>query len=369
MSRYISASLNYLLATPLLATLRDKIESGVKAIFSCQSSEFADYSKQCQLQHCPDTANAGGVLAKETINAMASIQCTPDAKFDQITKKLLDDKGQATKYPTDVPDELWELMVPFLVPLVRTKSGGSPQTSIRSMINGIFYHTKTGCQWALLPREFGSKTAVHEFYQKLNRMDVLAKIQALVCLYYEATNSYDFVWQSADGTLVQAPARAKMDGEEGFGRNPTDRGRKGTKLHVRCDAFGVPIAIEIEGANVHDSEVLHKNFENTIAPFENLESPLDGDPHNMCLDAAYVGEKTEEYLAEQVVFAHIRPRHEENAEKDKFPPRRWVVERLMAWLKGHRGIRTRYTCYLRNFIGDVRIATIRIIWGKIAKMI
>ena len=106
MSRYISASLNYLLASPLLATLRDKIEPGVKAIFSCQSSKFADYSKQCQLQHCPDTANTGGVLAKETINAMASIQCTPDAKFDQITRKLLDDKGQATKYPTDVPDEL-----------------------------------------------------------------------------------------------------------------------------------------------------------------------------------------------------------------------------------------------------------------------
>ena len=71
-------------------------------------------------------------------------------------------------------------------------------------------------------------------------------------LYYEAIGGYDFTWQSTDGSIVQAPARAKMNATEGFGANPTDRHRKGTKFHVRCDANGVPIAIEI--TNVHETE-------------------------------------------------------------------------------------------------------------------
>ncbi|MGY5035797.1 transposase [Streptomyces sp. 900116325] len=40
------------------------------------------------------------------------------------------------------------------------------------------------------------------------------------------------------------------------GRNPVDRGKKGSKLHVRSDAQGLPLALGVSGANVHDSRAL-----------------------------------------------------------------------------------------------------------------
>ncbi|MFE5095674.1 transposase [Streptomyces sp. NPDC056638] len=49
--------------------------------------------------------------------------------------------------------------------------------------------------------------------------------------------------------------------EEGIGgsltgRNPVDRGKRGSKLHVLSDAQGLPLVLGVSGANVHDSQAL-----------------------------------------------------------------------------------------------------------------
>ncbi|MFF2851038.1 transposase [Streptomyces sp. NPDC058001] len=38
------------------------------------------------------------------------------------------------------------------------------------------------------------------------------------------------------------------------GPNPVDRGKKGSKLHVLSDAQGIPLAVAVSGANLHDSQ-------------------------------------------------------------------------------------------------------------------
>jgi hypothetical protein len=40
------------------------------------------------------------------------------------------------------------------------------------------------------------------------------------------------------------------------GRNPVDRGKKGSKLHVLSDAQGLPLALGVSPANAHDSHAL-----------------------------------------------------------------------------------------------------------------
>ena len=37
------------------------------------------------------------------------------------------------------------------------------------------------------------------------------------------------------------------------GPNPTDRAKRGSKRHLICDGHGIPLAIELTGANCHDS--------------------------------------------------------------------------------------------------------------------
>ncbi|WP_405595578.1 transposase [Streptomyces sp. NBC_01092] len=40
------------------------------------------------------------------------------------------------------------------------------------------------------------------------------------------------------------------------GPNSVDRGKKGSKLNVLSDAQGIPLAVDVSGANMHDSLAL-----------------------------------------------------------------------------------------------------------------
>ena len=54
------------------------------------------------------------------------------------------------RYPSDVTDEEWELMVPLIPP---GKSGGGKRTVImREVVNGLMYVLSTGCQWRAIPK-------------------------------------------------------------------------------------------------------------------------------------------------------------------------------------------------------------------------
>ena len=57
----------------------------------------------------------------------------------------------------DVPDELWERIEPLLAPFKRKRSGGSKPLAQRTVLAGILYKCRTGCQWAMLPACYGSK--------------------------------------------------------------------------------------------------------------------------------------------------------------------------------------------------------------------
>ncbi|MCP5135116.1 MAG: transposase [Gammaproteobacteria bacterium] len=55
-------------------------------------------------------------------------------------------------YGTDISDEEWVILAPFLEP----KQKGRPRKhSLRRMVDAIRYMQRTGCQWRLLPKDFG----------------------------------------------------------------------------------------------------------------------------------------------------------------------------------------------------------------------
>jgi len=55
-------------------------------------------------------------------------------------------------YPTDVSDKEWAQIKEFFE---QKKKFGRPLSyDRRNMVNAIFYVTKTGCQWRMLPNDF-----------------------------------------------------------------------------------------------------------------------------------------------------------------------------------------------------------------------
>ncbi|QAZ66805.1 transposase [Solidesulfovibrio carbinolicus] len=110
---------------------------------------------------------------------------------------------------TELPDELWTQLEPLLDPFKRKRSGGSAPISSRNIMNGIIFRLKTGCQWSMIPRSYGSKSAIHEHYRRWARRGVFDQLIKICLENYHLQQGLHFSWQSMDGSLIQAPVRTK----------------------------------------------------------------------------------------------------------------------------------------------------------------
>jgi transposase len=80
-------------------------------------------------------------------------------------------------YATDLTDEQWNLVKPHLPPSKSgTPKGGRPPTEARRVVIGLMYFARTGCQWRMLPKDFGPWPTVHHYYRTWRRDGTLQKI-------------------------------------------------------------------------------------------------------------------------------------------------------------------------------------------------
>ena len=71
------------------------------------------------------------------------------------------------------------------------------------------------------------------------------------------------------------------------------------------EASGIPLAIEIDGANRHDVKLAQPTLENIIIP-----RPT-GQKQNLCVDQGYQGENVKELARELKYTLHLRSRKDE----------------------------------------------------------
>ena len=71
---------------------------------------------------------------------------------------------QPAGYVTDLSEAEWQLLEPLLYPPEAPRGRGRWRAphSARACLDAIRYGLKTGCQWALLPKEFPPRSTVHD---------------------------------------------------------------------------------------------------------------------------------------------------------------------------------------------------------------
>ncbi len=141
-----------------------------------------------------------------------------------------------------------------------------------------------------------------------------------------------------------------------MGKNPTDRGNKGTKESVLVDAAGGPLGVVLAAANVNDHLLLRETIEAIVVE---RPEPTAAAPQHLCLDADYDNPKGREAAAAGQYTPHIVPVRQEQRSQTRTKgakPRRWVVERTLAWLCKCRAILVRYDKKDENFLGLVQLA-------------
>ena len=74
------------------------------------------------------------------------------------------------KYPNELNDREWALIEPFF--RRPDRRGKVAKYEVRTVVNAIFYVTKTGCQWRYLPHDFPPWTTVYKRFERWNKSGV-----------------------------------------------------------------------------------------------------------------------------------------------------------------------------------------------------
>ena len=113
-----------------------------------------------------------------------------------------------------------------------------------------------------------------------------------------------------------------------------------------------PYSIAVAGANVHYGKLLKPTLEGMLV---GRPRRTEEEPQNLCLDKGYDSPSGRSAAAKAGYRAHIRRIGEEKldgAGRKRYPARRWVVERMLAWLPMCRAILVRFRRRAR--VADLR---------------
>lgn len=104
-----------------------------------------------------------------------------------------------------IPDELWD-EIKVVLPIEKPfKTIGRPIVSYRKVLDGILYILRTGCQWKMVPKEYGSGSTCHRRFQEWNRLDLFKKIWVKLLTIYDNLNGINWTWQSLDSISIKSP--------------------------------------------------------------------------------------------------------------------------------------------------------------------
>ena len=237
-------------------------------------------------------------------------------------------------YPSDLTDQQWDLVAPLVATDSQagpgSKGGRPPKHSRRRILEAILYVNRAGCQWRMLPHDFPPYEVVFGYFQRWAADGTTDRV--LQALRDGVRDSAGRDPAASAGVVDSASVRAAdtvADPRPHLSRDPDargyDAGKKvnGRKRHVVVDTLGLLIAVVVTSAAVQDRDggVLVLDQAKMVMPSLVL----------VWADGAYSRRVSD--FAARALRITVAVVSKEPGQKGFAPlPRRWVVERSLAWM-------------------------------------
>ena len=236
--------------------------------------------------------------------------------WTEITR--LDYARRGLRYASDTTDAEWELIEPFLRPW--SKVGRPRETDMRAVWDASQYIGTTGCQWAMLPKEFPPFQIVQYHFYRFRDEGLFDLINDALTMASRVLSGRDAA--PTAGIIVGQSVKATESG----GPCGYDEGKKtkGRKRHIVTDTEGNLLGLVTHTADIQDRDGATGVIKMALESYPTLTQ--------IFADGGYAGEKL------RGAVAHFDG---PTIEIVKRPPgitgfvviaRRWVVECTFAWL-------------------------------------
>ena len=231
------------------------------------------------------------------------------------------------RYSTDLTDPAWDTMAPLLpVPAAETPTGGRPEKHHRrAIIDAILYLIDNGIKWRALPADFPPWRTVYGYFTRwaadLTTMILTDRLRAKVRRAHRRAVSPTA--GIIDAQSVHETAEATVpNSSSGYDPHKKVNGRK---RHILVDTLGLLVAVHVTPANVQDRDAARPLLD---------EAALTSIRH-IWADNGYHGDLATWAHQTHSINLKIVPRAP--GVKGFHPlPRRWVVERTLAWISRRR---------------------------------
>jgi transposase len=262
------------------------------------------------------------------------------------------------RYESDLTDEEWAEIAPFIPP---AKPGGNKRTvNLREVANGLMYLLSTGCQWRAIPKDLAARSTVHGYFDRWTWDGTLDRIHH--ALYVKCREQAS---REASPTVAIIDAQSVKSAEKGGAHidpHGYDAGKKikGKKRHVLVDTQGLMLHAIVTAADVQDRDGGAWLLGTLFGLYPLLLK--------LYADGGYQGPEFRK--AVKAVLSQVKVEIVKRSDQAKgfvVLPKRWVVERTLAWLNRCRRLGKDWENLNRKARAFLLMASIRLMVRRLCR--